>query len=185
MSGYQRIHKFEIEDVLPYIGVSNHKFCIPTQEHQVNVRLNSQRMKLMKRVQHCEVCQVKGSYFWLECAGCYSPHFNLYAKNHHGYESMLTMDHILPRSKGGGTIESNVQLLCQRCNQVKKNYLISNDDILRLRFRADPFLLNFVIDAYNLSNPNLIPTIKDLYDNRKKPIIEKDISWFAQYSTKS
>jgi len=180
---YQRIHRFSLEEVLPYIGTSNHKFLVPPNR-KIHVKgMGTQRMRLLQRVQHCEVCQIQGSHFWLECSGCYSPHFNLYAKNHHGHDAtMMTMDHILPRSKGGGTNQENIQLLCRHCNKVKKNYLITNEDILRLRFRGDPFLLNFVIQAYSEINPDYIPVIEELYANRKRPIIEKDVSWFAQFS---
>lgn len=184
MSGYERIQRFDLEDVLPHIGKPNHNFWIHQEKHCRRVKgMSTQRMLLIKRVQHCEVCHIQGSHFWLERSGCFSPHFNLYAKNHHGHETMLTMDHILPRSKGGSTSQGNIQLLCRHCNKVKKNYLISNDDILRLRLRGDPnFLLGFVIKAYSVSNPDYIPVIHELYANRKKPIVEKDISWFDQFS---
>lgn len=181
MKGYQRIHKFEIQDVLPYIGASNHKFCIPGMESEIDVKLNSQRMKLLKRVQNCEVCQVQASHFWLEKNGCYTPHFNLYTKNHQDQEVMLTMDHILPKSKGGATTQNNLQTLCQDCNRAKKNYLISNDDILRIRLRSGLDFMNFVIESYKKFDPNFIPVIQMLYENRKKPIIEKDLSWFTQF----
>lgn len=41
----------------------------------------------------------------------------------------LTVDHIVPKSKGGADTDENLQLLCARCNSVKGNrtqeYLIS------------------------------------------------------------
>ena len=41
----------------------------------------------------------------------------------------LTVDHIVPKSKGGADVDENLQLLCARCNSVKGNrtqeYLIS------------------------------------------------------------
>jgi len=36
----------------------------------------------------------------------------------------LEMDHIVPVSKGGKTVESNLQTLCRRCNRVKFKKLI-------------------------------------------------------------
>jgi 5-methylcytosine-specific restriction endonuclease McrA len=42
---------------------------------------------------------------------------------------MLTMDHILPKSKGGKTTPDNLQLLCSRCNKIKKNLVISLEDL--------------------------------------------------------
>ena len=32
---------------------------------------------------------------------------------------MLTKDHIVPRSQGGGDEESNIQTVCWTCNQLK------------------------------------------------------------------
>ena len=33
----------------------------------------------------------------------------------------LTIDHIIPISKGGKNLESNVQILCNKCNMLKKD----------------------------------------------------------------
>lgn len=45
------------------------------------------------------------------CRGC----------NEHLQMHLLQIDHILPRSKGGQDIESNLQLLCGSCNTIKGN----------------------------------------------------------------
>lgn len=45
---------------------------------------------------------------------------------------LLTVDHVVPRDKGGPDIYSNKQVLCQACNQYKSNHDIS---IKELRFR--------------------------------------------------
>ena len=45
------------------------------------------------------------------CNGC----------NHHFRLQNLTVDHIVPKSKGGGEADSNLQLLCGYCNSVKGN----------------------------------------------------------------
>jgi 5-methylcytosine-specific restriction endonuclease McrA len=178
--GYKRIGRFSLEEVLPYIGKGNHSFWIPDQNKRLRVgHLSNQRMMLIARTQCCVVCQFQGSHFWLEHSGCFSPHFNLYATNHQGHETLMTMDHILPRSKGGPTSQENIQLMCRKCNKVKKNYLISNEDVLRLRFRSDPILFEHVKEAYMLINPEYIPTLEELFANRKKPVIQQELSCFT------
>lgn len=34
----------------------------------------------------------------------------------------VTIDHIIPKSKGGPTVESNLVVACQRCNRQKGNH---------------------------------------------------------------
>jgi hypothetical protein len=185
MAGYKRIHKFDIDEVLKHVGTGkpNHKFWIPHLNRTVNVgHLGTQRMKLMKLTQYCEVCLYQGTHFWLEHSGCFSPHFNLYATNSSGGEIMLTMDHILPKSKGGATCLENIQLLCRHCNHAKKNHLISNEDILRLRFRGDPNILHRVVRMCKQIKPEYVDIVKELFENRNKPVVEQDASCFVHSS---
>ena len=58
-----------------------------------------------KRVNHAILYRRQGGY----CAGC----------DHHFQSRNLTMDHVVPSSKGGGDDISNLQLLCHACNQLK------------------------------------------------------------------
>lgn len=53
-------------------------------------------------------------------------HLNLYHINKAGKETMITVDHIVPKSKGGGNEMSNLQPLCIECNGRKGN-TISED----------------------------------------------------------
>jgi len=47
-------------------------------------------------------------------------------------ESELTIDHVIPRSKGGKTIWTNVVMACKPCNQQKRDLLLENTT-LKLR----------------------------------------------------
>jgi len=42
-----------------------------------------------------------------------------------GAKKNLTIDHILPKSKGGGNKMSNLQILCKICNEIKADSTIN------------------------------------------------------------
>ncbi len=67
-----------------------------TQGHKKNTQ---------KRVNHAILYQRQGGY----CAGC----------DHHFQPRNLTIDHVVPSSKGGSDDIANFQLLCHACNQLK------------------------------------------------------------------
>jgi 5-methylcytosine-specific restriction endonuclease McrA len=41
-----------------------------------------------------------------------------------GWRDNLTLDHVVPISKGGDTVMSNLQILCYRCNKAKGDLTI-------------------------------------------------------------
>ena len=45
--------------------------------------------------------------------------------NKHLIKGDVHIDHIIPLSKGGLSIESNLRVLCKACNLLKKNYLFN------------------------------------------------------------
>ena len=121
--GMRRIAKVSLANILPYIGKSVHKIRVEQKGHWRNylVKLANNRMLLFGQQQKCACCGLQGEYFWLEHSGCNSPHLNMYGRNKSGNEIMLTMDHIDPRSNGGKTEQGNLQILCSRCNRIKKH----------------------------------------------------------------
>jgi len=73
----------------------------------------------------CVDCGVEGTYFALEKWGDNSLHFDLYGRDAEGSPVMITIDHILPRSKGGPNQVSNYQPMCQPCNEEKADFRLS------------------------------------------------------------
>jgi 5-methylcytosine-specific restriction endonuclease McrA len=86
-----------------------------------HVKMNSQRYKLFfEKGVICKYCGVIGTFFALEShRGQENYHLNLYGIDSDGRERMLTKDHIIPKSKGGGNTCDNYQVLCAKCNQRK------------------------------------------------------------------
>lgn len=89
----------------------------------VEVRMNSQRYRLFKNKGcKCVKCGLVGNVFRLERDSksnidCY--HFNLYHRSNSGKFTLMTKDHIVPRSKGGSNTLDNYQTMCIVCNNKK------------------------------------------------------------------
>lgn len=98
-----------------------------------NVKLSSTRLIVFKKNKTCACCGIEGSIFLLERSTKFeNPHFNLYAKI--GDELILmTKDHIVPSSQGGKDSLDNLQTMCSKCNQLKGNLFISNDNMKKAR----------------------------------------------------
>ena len=68
----------------------------------------------------CARCGIEGKYFAKEKHfKDRSYHLNLYAVDDNGNEVLMTKDHIIPQSKGGGDDISNYQTMCEPCNKAK------------------------------------------------------------------
>jgi 5-methylcytosine-specific restriction endonuclease McrA len=53
-------------------------------------------------------------------------------------EGDLTLDHVLPRSKGGKSTWNNVVAACTPCNQKKRDYLVENAPVTLIRRPKKP-----------------------------------------------
>ena len=75
----------------------------------------------------CAHCGLEGKYFGLDTSFPASKlrraHFNLYALTAEGKEMLMTKDHIRPKSKGGKDRLENYQVLCQKCNNRKGDFI--------------------------------------------------------------
>jgi 5-methylcytosine-specific restriction endonuclease McrA len=67
--------------------------------------------------------QIVGTYFALDRWPGGDLHLDLFGTNKQGTEVMLTIDHILPKSKGGADDISNYQTMCSPCNGKKADKL--------------------------------------------------------------
>lgn len=94
------------------------------------VRLTSSRYKVYsQKGTVCAMCGLRGTFFALEQSLNQETkkfHFNLYGYNRQGEEVMLTVDHIMPKSKGGSDELNNKQCLCFRCNNKKGDKIPSD-----------------------------------------------------------
>ena len=69
-------------------------------------------------------------------------------------ESELTIDHVIPRSKGGANVWENVAAACKPCNQKKRDYLIENAPVSLIRVPKKPSYRSIIkkrIDKANLN----------------------------------
>jgi len=101
---------------------ASHRFWV-SHTDSIMVKMGSHRYQLYaEKGCACVRCDLVGTYFALERSfgqkyGKW--HFNLYGRNKHGHEKMMTKDHIIPRSKGGKNKLSNYQPMCETCNRKK------------------------------------------------------------------
>lgn len=72
----------------------------------------------------CACCGKEGAYFKLDIERGQDEtttnrrHFNLYTND----GTLMTKDHIVPKSKGGPDMVSNMQPMCVHCNKAKGNH---------------------------------------------------------------
>jgi len=134
---YQVLGVFDVEDVLPYIAMDD------TEQYKIvdyvidgvtwRVKMGSERIRCLQRSPRCLCCGMEGIQFQLELPPRDKrPHFNLYGMDTEGDLVMLTKDHIIPRSRGGGNHPSNLQTLCCVCNERKRDLVVTVDELRNL-----------------------------------------------------
>ena len=89
----------------------------------VRVGVSSLRLRCFKRSTVCVKCGRVGNIFVAEksVGNDVSPHLNLYSCDSDGYMTLMTHDHIVPKSRGGANHISNVQTMCAPCNHKKSD----------------------------------------------------------------
>ena len=68
-------------------------------------------------------------------------------------DSELTLDHVLPRSKGGTSCWNNVVTACKPCNQKKRDYLIESAPVSLVRAPKKPSYRSII--KKRIKNANL------------------------------
>ena len=139
LKSYQREHiLLKPGQVIPFTGIG----AEPGIWLGKKVKMSSSRYELWKTKPHkCVCCGLKGQYIAVERNGFDGDrhHFNMYGVNQQGYEVQMTLDHIIPKSKGGPNIIENYQIMCERCNSEKGNKMSGNKtqvggtDVIRAR----------------------------------------------------
>lgn len=109
---------FSIKDVIPYVGeyITNRY----DKRYKVDMFVLKYRMFRRKGIK-CACCNRRGQCFKLHANNRFPDrgYFNLYGRDTNGQEFLMTVDHIIPMSKGGLESICNVQPMCWKCNQKK------------------------------------------------------------------
>lgn len=121
--GYLRHSLWPLETILPLIYERGPGFATG----HVRVNTSSNRLQVFKANLSCVKCGLTGLYFAIEASinhgaknGHQGWHLNLYALRG-GKEVLMTKDHIVPKSLGGGNGLDNLQTMCTDCNGAKGN----------------------------------------------------------------
>ena len=89
------------------------------------IKLWSSRFYCFQKSLTCATCGITGQFFIKERQvirhknDSNTYHMNLYAVDADGNEVLMTKDHIIPRSFGGGDGPDNLQTMCSPCNGAK------------------------------------------------------------------
>lgn len=65
----------------------------------------------------CVICGVEGTKFCLGVDSAGGKHWDLYSED----DIALSLDHIVPKSRGGKNSLDNAQIMCTMCNSLKAN----------------------------------------------------------------
>jgi len=113
------IAMYPAEDILSSVGEKT-EMEIKVDGKVYLVKLGSLRLRTFKENDTCVCCGRVGTVMGLDLPiGSPRPHFNLYHKDKKGKRTLMTKDHIIPKSRGGKNHISNMQTMCCDCNLKK------------------------------------------------------------------
>jgi hypothetical protein len=121
------IAEYTPEAILPLRGDHSILFNIGGMQFPVN--MEGTRYRVFAESVSCYKCGRTGTLMRLEYdrhpKGIIEAHFNLYAVNDNGTVTLMTQDHIIPRSKGGRDHDDNLRTMCLPCNMKKGNKIVA------------------------------------------------------------
>ena len=113
--GLTRIKNLTIKEVFKWIEDNPRRIYWENGDYIINTK----RAKIFnKKGITCVNCGVQGEFFALETDKGGGVHLDLYGTIN-GEEVLLTIDHIIPKSKGGLNDMINYQVMCKLCNEMK------------------------------------------------------------------
>lgn len=123
----------DINEVEPYIGKTSVILFSPVSRKIHSVNFSKLLFKVIQNNKTCACCGLVGDHFELRCMPdnlSKDKHMciNLYSTTA-THSVLMTIDHIVPVSKGGRNNSSNLQLLCYYCNLSKSNNQLNMNDL--------------------------------------------------------
>lgn len=115
-NGLVRLKTYTLEQIFKWIDDNPRRVFFEDGEYRI--RMN-RAIVFKKKGLTCVSCGVKGLYFALEQDKGGGIHLDLYGMLDESEEVLLTIDHIVPKSKGGLNKIINFQTMCKICNESK------------------------------------------------------------------
>ena len=123
----EKIKDITIEEffqLFPTTKQSQNKKILDIDGSQIKVGIKYSKYVMVKNKGFsCVSCGITSNIARIERYDNEDAHINFY-NCFHGIDILLTMDHIIPRSKGGKTNQLNLQPMCEICNNDKGNRLL-------------------------------------------------------------
>lgn len=130
---YRVIKEMSWLDSVDRIYRSKNSLPVKDRNKSYQAKMNPQRFFLFRENRFCICCGVEGDKLLVEIRDSdKSPHLNLYANGMDGL-TLMTRDHVQPKSLGGCDHLSNYQTMCSVCNSLKGHSNIRLSELKRLR----------------------------------------------------
>lgn len=112
--------------------------CGQVRMHDMLVKSPAVKMQVFARDRYrCVSCDARAEYFAVERDADNRMHafftLQLYARNASGQTVVMTLDHVLPRARGGSDDIGNLQSMCRPCNQAKADRIEPDNSLRRTR----------------------------------------------------